>query len=81
MNCIVKQSNSKPQTWTDILVQRKWDMRFGMWNIRSLYRAGSLLRWIFRKWEVGHGMDRTGSGFGQAAGTCEWSNKPLDSIK
>jgi hypothetical protein len=21
-----------------------------------------ILRWIFRKWEVGHGMDRAGSG-------------------
>jgi hypothetical protein len=41
-------------------------MRFGTWNVRSLYRAGSLtaatgelarykldLRWIFRKWDVG----------------------------
>ena len=33
-----------PRTWTDTLVkpkQRKWDMRFCTWNIRSLYRAGS----------------------------------------
>ena len=48
----------------------KGDMRFGAWNVRSLYRAGSLtaaarelvrykvdLRWIFRKWDVGHGLD------------------------
>ena len=35
----------KPRTWTDTLVrpkQRKKDMRFGTWNVRSLYRAGSL---------------------------------------
>ena len=36
---------TKPRTWTDTLVQpkqRKRDMRFGTWNVRSLYRAGSL---------------------------------------
>jgi hypothetical protein len=26
---------------------------FGTWNSMSLYRAGSLLRWNFRKWDVG----------------------------
>jgi hypothetical protein len=39
---------------------RKRDIVLGTWNIKSLYRAGSLtsdvdgriiLRWIFRKWE------------------------------
>ena len=33
-----------PRTWTDTLVQhkqRKRDMRFCTWNVRSLYRAGS----------------------------------------
>jgi len=41
--------------------QWKRDMRFGTWNVRSLYSAGSLTaaarelarRWIFRKWDVG----------------------------
>ena len=37
-------------------MQREWDLRFGMWNVRSVYRAGSVLRWIFRKWDEG-GMD------------------------
>ena len=35
----------EPRTWTDTLVrptQRKRDTRFGSWNVRSLYRAGSL---------------------------------------
>jgi hypothetical protein len=36
-------AKSSPQTWTDILVQRKWDMLFGTWNVSSLYRAGLLL--------------------------------------
>jgi len=34
-----------PRVWTDSLVQPKqWkgDMRFGTWNIRRLYRSGSL---------------------------------------
>jgi hypothetical protein len=34
-----------PQTWTDLLVHhRQWemDMRFGIWNVISIYRPGSL---------------------------------------
>ena len=34
-----------PQTWTDTLVlpkQWKMDMIFGAWNVRTLYRPGSL---------------------------------------
>ncbi|PNF29719.1 hypothetical protein B7P43_G12562 [Cryptotermes secundus] len=38
--------NTKPRTWTDSSDKRptlmKMDMRFGTWNVRSLYRAGSL---------------------------------------
>ena len=30
-----------------------------------------ILRRIFRKWDVGYVLDRTGSGYGQVAGTCE----------
>jgi hypothetical protein len=37
----------KPRTWTDSLDKRpklrNMDMRFGTWNVRSLYRAGSLM--------------------------------------
>ena len=35
----------KPRNWTDTQVrpkQRKRDMKFGTWNFRSPYRAGSL---------------------------------------
>jgi hypothetical protein len=43
---IVMKVEKEPWTWTDSLDKRprRWnmDMRFGMWNIRSLYRAGSL---------------------------------------
>jgi hypothetical protein len=33
-----------------------------------------ILRLIFRKWDVGVQMDRSGSGQGQVAGTCEGGN-------
>ena len=35
-----------PPAWTDLLVRPKQcnrDMRFGTWNVRSLYRSGSLV--------------------------------------
>jgi len=40
-----------------------------------------ILRWIFRKWDVGYGLDRCGSGQGQMAGTCECGNEHSGSIK
>ena len=40
-----------------------------------------ILRWIFRKWGVGFGLDRASSGQGQVAGTCECGNEPSGSIK
>ena len=30
-----------------------------------------ILRWIFRKWEGGHGVNLSGSGQGQVAGSCK----------
>jgi hypothetical protein len=40
------KSLKKPPTWTDSLDKRpkrkKIDMRFGTWNVRSMYRVGSL---------------------------------------
>jgi hypothetical protein len=37
----------EPLAWTDSLdkrpKRRNMDMRFGFWNVRSLYRAGSLM--------------------------------------
>jgi len=40
-----------------------------------------ILRWIFGKWDVGHGLDRAGSGQGQVAGSCECGNEPSGSVK
>ena len=40
---VTKYSKGMPRTWTDTLVrhkQRKRNMRFGTWNVRSLYRVG-----------------------------------------
>jgi hypothetical protein len=42
---ILLRNKTKPQTWTDTLVrskQRKRDRRFSTWNVRNLYRAGSI---------------------------------------
>jgi hypothetical protein len=36
-----------------------------------------ILRWIFRKWDSGYGMDPAGS----LSGTCACGNKPSDFIK
>jgi hypothetical protein len=45
-NKLVMNILKKPWTWTDSLDKRpklkKMDMRFGTWNMRSMYRAGSL---------------------------------------
>jgi hypothetical protein len=30
-----------------------------------------ILRWIFRKWDVGYGLNRAGSRYEQVAGNCE----------
>jgi hypothetical protein len=40
-----------------------------------------ILRWIFRKWNVGYGPDRAGLGWGQVAGACECGNDPWCPIK
>jgi len=40
-----------------------------------------ILRWIFRKWVCGFGLDRGGSGCGQVVGTCECGNEPPGFIK
>jgi len=40
-----------------------------------------ILRWIFRKWDVGYGLDRAGSGYEHVAGPCDWGNEPSGSIK
>jgi hypothetical protein len=38
---------TEPRTWTDSLDKRpkRWNtgMRFALWNVRSLYKAGSLM--------------------------------------
>jgi hypothetical protein len=40
-----------------------------------------VLRWIIKKWDVGHGLDQAGSGQGQVAGTCDCGNEPSGPIK
>jgi hypothetical protein len=44
---LVKKRINEPRTWTDYLdkrpKRRNMDMRFGTWNIRIMYRVGSLM--------------------------------------
>ena len=40
-----------------------------------------ILSWIFRKWDVGHGLDRSDSGKGQMVDCCECGNERSGSIK
>ena len=61
---------------------------FGRGDLREVYHSEDLgldgriiLRWIFRKWLVGYGLDQAGSGQGQVAGTCECGNESSGSIK
>ena len=34
-----------------------------------------ILRWIFRKWDGKHGLDCSGSGYGQEVGTFKCDNE------
>jgi hypothetical protein len=40
-----------------------------------------ILRWIFRKWDVGYGLDQVGPRRGEVAGTMACGNEPSGSIK
>ena len=40
-----------------------------------------ILRWIFRKLDVGYGLDQAGSGYGQVVSTCKFENEPSGYIK
>ena len=40
-----------------------------------------ILRWIFRMWDGGHGLDLSGSGQGHVAGPCDCGNEPSGTIK
>ena len=40
-----------------------------------------ILKWIFEKRDGGHRLDRSGSGYGQVAGSCVYGDELSDSIK
>jgi hypothetical protein len=70
-NKLVVKNNKEPQTRTDSLDKRPkgWnmDMRFGTWNIRSLYREGSIMTLLkelsrYRLYLVGVQVRWEGSG-------------------
>jgi hypothetical protein len=51
-------------------------MKFGIWNVRSMYKIDH--REIRTVW---YGLDRSGSGLGQVEGSCKHGNEPSGSIK
>ena len=70
--------------------KRKGDMRFFAWNVRSLYRAGSLTaaarelaryKWILRKWGVGLWVGSRWQRIGTGGGPCECGSEPSGYIK
>jgi len=40
-----------------------------------------ILRWIFRKWDGEHGLDRSVTGQGQVASCCKLGNESSVSVK
>jgi len=40
-----------------------------------------IVRWIFRKCDVGYGLDRAGARWEQVAGSCEWGTEHSGSTK
>jgi len=50
-------------------------------HLEDLGVDGRILKWILKKWDVGHELDLCGSGQGQLEGTCESGSKPSGSIK
>jgi hypothetical protein len=40
-----------------------------------------IVKWIFKKWDGGHGLDLYGSELGHVVGSCECGNEPAGSIK
>jgi hypothetical protein len=36
---------------------------------------------VFEAWDGGHGLDGSGSGLEQVAGSCEYGHEPLGSVK
>ena len=41
----------------------------------------TILWWIFKKWDVGHGLYWSGSGYGQVTSTCEGGNESTVSVR
>jgi len=40
-----------------------------------------ILRWIFRKWDGGFGLNQADWGWGQMVGTCECGNELSSSLR
>jgi hypothetical protein len=68
--------------------QERWVQGFGGGKVRGRDHLEDLgvdrkivLKWIFKKWDGEHGLDFSGSGWGQVAGAGECGNEHSGSIK
>jgi hypothetical protein len=46
-----------------------------------LWDKSILLKWVLLNSDGEHGLDRSGSGYGQVAGSCEFGDKPSGFMK
>jgi len=66
------------------------EVRIGFWwgNLRNRVHLNDpdldgriILRWIFRKWNAGNGLNWSASGQRKVVGCCKCGNEPAGSVK
>ena len=83
---------SRIMSWAgQVACRGRWELHVGFFlgaNLRGrdhlrdvCINERVILKWIFKKWDWGHRLDWSGSGLGQVAGSCEFSNETLGSMK
>jgi hypothetical protein len=88
---IVEVIKSRIMRWAGHVARMGWGVACtGFWlgNLRERDHWGDpgvggriIFGWIFRKWDMGYGLDWVGSGYRQVASNCECGDEPSGSIK